>query len=200
MSGGLVRSIMNEIRAAEQYLVSPTNRDPGRIPCQRGLRLRVPVAIQPGLEGLTTGGRISINRLAAGQAQIEVAYSLAHALADIGRPGEALAMAASARVPTDTLLARSCRRCSNARSLEASSRSAALRADTQIKQRYMIAGFLLVAAVGIILTIMTVRSVLRDLGRLSAAAERFGAGDLRPVQMGSHADGGRTAGRIHERP
>jgi methyl-accepting chemotaxis protein len=32
---------------------------------------------------------------------------------------------------------------------------------------------------------MTVRSVTRDLGRLSAAAERFGAGDLRPVKLGN---------------
>jgi len=183
VSSGLVRAIMNEIRAAEQYLVFPTNRTREEFLASGDSAYAYQLAFSS-LEGLTPRARMSINRIAAQQAQIEVAYSLAHALADIGQPGEALAMAANAREPTDTMLAES-QALASSRSMEASSRSAALRSDTETKQRFMIAGFLAVAAIGIALTLMTVRSVLRDLGRLSAAAERFGAGDLRPVSMGT---------------
>ncbi len=180
---GLVRSIMNEIRSAEQYLILATSRAREEF-LSSGDSAYAYQSEFRSLAGLTTADRLSINRIAAQQAQIEVAYSLAHALADIGQPAEALAMAAKARGPTDTLLAE-LQTMANARNMEASSRSTAIRRDTTTKQRFMIGGFLAVAAIGIAVSIITVRSVSRDLGRLSAAAQRFGAGDLRPVNLGA---------------
>jgi hypothetical protein len=46
-----------------------------------------------------------INKIATEQAEIEVAYALAHALADLGRDAEARVRADRARAPADTLVA-----------------------------------------------------------------------------------------------
>jgi methyl-accepting chemotaxis protein len=182
-SSGLVRSIMNEIRAAELYLLSPTNRVRAEFLASSDSAYFHQSQFRD-LRGIPTEDRLTINRIAAGQASIEVVYSLAHALADLRRPGEALAMAASARMPTDTLLME-LQSLAIARSQSATVRSAELQEAARKRQRYMGVGFLVVVLVGILLTVSTVRSVSRDLSRLSTAAERFGAGDLRRMQIGT---------------
>ena len=103
LGNGLVSSVSSEIRSAEQYLARPN------------LRLRM-LTIEDGdsayayqrryrsLGSLTTADRYIVNKIAANQAQIEVAYAMAHALTDLGRPDEARRMADLARGPSDTLL------------------------------------------------------------------------------------------------
>jgi len=182
-SSGLVRSTMNEIRAAEQYLLSPTNRARAEFLASGDSAYFYQSQFRA-LRGIPTEERLTINRIAAGQANIEVVYSLAHALADLRRPGDALAMAESARLPTDTLLME-LQSLARARSQSATARTAELQEAARQRQLYMGAGFLVVVLIGVLLTVSTVRSVSRDLRRLSTAAERFGAGDLRPMKIGA---------------
>ena len=55
--------------------------------------------------GLSTQDRYITNKIAEEQATIEVSYSMAHALADLGRDAEARRFANAARAPADTLVA-----------------------------------------------------------------------------------------------
>jgi methyl-accepting chemotaxis protein len=182
-SNGLIRSIMNEIRAAEQYLLSPTNsaRDEFLISGDSAYFYQSQFRQ---LRGIPTEDQLAINKIAAGQANIEVLYSLAHALADLRQSAAALDMAASARMPTDTLLME-LQSLASARSRSATSRATELQEGARQRQLYMGIGFLLVAGLGVLLTATTVRWVSGDLRRLSTAAERFGAGDLRQMAVGA---------------
>ncbi|MDQ2670382.1 MAG: hypothetical protein M3Y31_07110, partial [Gemmatimonadota bacterium] len=104
LSNGLVSAMASEIRAAEQYLVSPVverraeflaNSDSSHA-FQRRYRE---------LGNLATADRYIVNKIADQQARVEVSYALAHAYTDIGETGRARAMAAAAQGPADTLLA-----------------------------------------------------------------------------------------------
>jgi hypothetical protein len=88
LSNGLIASLGSEIRSAEQYLLlrSPdlkqrfTEDGDSAYAYQRRFRT---------LAALTTSDRYIVNKIAANQAAIEVAYATAHALADLGRADEA---------------------------------------------------------------------------------------------------------------
>jgi methyl-accepting chemotaxis protein len=182
LGSGLVSSVASEIRSAEQYLVRPAGE----------LRVRVledgdsAYALQQryrGLASLTTTDRYIVNQIAENQAKIEVAYAMAHALTDVGRPDEARRYADLARSPSDTLL-----RDVRALSLAQTSRSMARAADLgrQADQRRQVLWLLFFVSlmVGTSIVFWTVRMVDRPLTQLVGAAERFGAGDLRPVRLG----------------
>ncbi|HET9727185.1 MAG TPA: hypothetical protein VFP28_09750, partial [Gemmatimonadales bacterium] len=103
LGNGLVSSVATEIRSAEQYLVRPSDRlraatiEEGDSAYAFQRRYR-------GLASLTTADRYIVNKIASNQAQIEVAYGMAHALTDLGRIDDARRMADRARAPADTLL------------------------------------------------------------------------------------------------
>jgi methyl-accepting chemotaxis protein len=182
VGSGLIASVIGEIRAAQQYLLTPSlelksefiaNGDSAYSE-QRQFR---------DLRSLGSEERVTLNRIADQQAEIEVAYALAHALADLGRSDAALAEARAARGPADSLVAM-------VRHLTTSQAAAAVtRAEqiqTQSKRNQLILGIalLLIIAGGIATILYTRQSVNVPLRRLVGAAERFGAGDLRPVQLG----------------
>ncbi len=183
VGNGLVRSVMNEIRAAEQYFVAPTSATRRRF-IQSGDSAYVYQSRFTALRGLPTEDRLRVNRIATLQAGIEVRYALAHALADIGATGEALDRAETARPITDSLVAE-LQQLVTARSQSASARSAVLRQDTRSRMMMLGGVFVAVLALGLVLANHMVRSVDSDLRSMAAAAERFGAGDLRPVNLGS---------------
>jgi methyl-accepting chemotaxis protein len=182
LGNGLVSAVASEIRSAEQYLVRPSER----------LRL---VALEEGdsayaiqrryraLASLTTADRYIVNKIAENQAQIEVAYALAHALTDLGRTDEARRQADRARGPADTLLGDV-----RALSLAQTNRSMARAADLQRQadQRRQTLWILFFASfiIAVWIAVWTVRMVDRPLTLLIGAAERFGGGDLRPVRLG----------------
>jgi methyl-accepting chemotaxis protein len=183
LSNGLVSAMASEIRAAEQYLVSPVverraeflaNSDSSHA-FQRRYRE---------LGNLATADRYIVNKIADQQARVEVSYALAHAYTDIGETGRARAMAAAAQGPADTLLA-DVRALSVAQTQRAIDRAAALRRDADKQRRALWAVAALVGLVGVGTGSVVVRGVKRPLSRLIAAADRFGSGDLRPVQLGA---------------
>ncbi|MGH7579961.1 MAG: methyl-accepting chemotaxis protein [Gemmatimonadales bacterium] len=183
LGSGLVASVAAEIRSAEQYLVRPGNR----------LRLQVleegdsAYALQRryrALGSLTTTDHYIVNQIAENQAKIEVAYAMAHALTDLERPDEARRYAELARSPSDTLM-RDVRALSLAQSSRSMGRAADLGRQADQRRQMLWLLFFVSLLVGITIVVWTVRMVDRPLTQLVGAAERFGAGDLRPVRLGT---------------
>ncbi|HWZ27654.1 MAG TPA: HAMP domain-containing methyl-accepting chemotaxis protein, partial [Gemmatimonadales bacterium] len=178
----LMMSVFGEIRAAEQYLNEPSlgaaadfhdNADSAYVEAKS----------QERLPGLTVDDRLAINRLEQLQAQIEVTYSLAHALRDLNRVPQASAEAAQARGPANqlTIVVRDLGARQADRSRQATDRLGQLAR----RMTLLLATVLLIAVVGGSLVGWgTLTMVEAPLRRLATAAERFGAGDLRPVSTG----------------
>jgi methyl-accepting chemotaxis protein len=182
LSNGLVASLSSEVRAAEQYLARPSEEvrrrfvDDGDSAYAYQRRYRT-------LNALTTSDRYIVNKIAANQAELEVAYATAHALADLGRGDEARRQADKARAPADTLLGdvRALTLAQNNRSL---ARANELREDSDRRRSVLWMLFFISLGIGIGTSVVTVRMVDRPLRRLIAAADQFGAGDLRQVKLG----------------
>jgi methyl-accepting chemotaxis protein len=181
-TNGLVTTLFEQIRAAEQYLTDGsldarnTFRAGGESAYSSQQRMQT-------VPDLTESDRVVVMQIGALQAQAEVLYSYAHAQQDLGRRSDAQAGAAMAREQADEMLRLvgllSRRQTTRA---EATGRSLALAAtDRELLVWTVLAvSMLLAAAVGI----ATLNSVERPLLRLVAAARRFGDGDLRPVTLG----------------
>ena len=182
LGNGLVSSVAFEIRSAEQYLVRPDERlsastiDEGDSAYIYQRRYRA-------LGSLTTADRYIVNKIAANQAQIEVAYGMAHALTDLGRVDEARRMADRARAPSDTLLD-DVRALGLAQTTRSVARASDLRRQADYRRQGLWGLFLASLLIGALTSFWTVRSVDRPLNQLIGAAERFGGGDLRPVELG----------------
>ncbi|HXF96738.1 MAG TPA: methyl-accepting chemotaxis protein [Gemmatimonadales bacterium] len=179
---GLVTTVFDEIRAAEQYLTTPAE----------DLRAQFQAAAEAAflyhrrlerLEAFAVEDRVALSRVKQLQSAIQVEYALAHALKDLGRAAEALAQSAATRQPAaelSTLVrALSARQADRAR--DANARLAALAGRRELLL-YVLLGFMV--TIGALLALATLRGVQGPLVRLVTAAERFGAGDLRPVTTG----------------
>ncbi|HEX6473455.1 MAG TPA: hypothetical protein VF114_00010, partial [Candidatus Limnocylindria bacterium] len=179
LGNGLVSSVASEIRSAEQYLVRPSDRlrastiEEGDSAYAFQRRYR-------GLASLTTADRYIVNKIASNQAQIEVAYGMAHALTDLGRVDEARHMADRARAPADTLLG-DVRALGLAQSTRSIARAGDLRRQAAARRSALWGLFLASLVLGALTSFWTVRSVDRPMTHLIGAAERFGGGDLRPI-------------------
>ena len=182
VGSGLVTSVLEEIRAAEQYLGSPGD-DP-----RREFQAAAEEAFQhqrrlDGLGGLTVEDRLTVNRVKQLHATIQTEYSIAHALRDLGRDQEAAARAAAVR-PQAAELTRLVRDLSQRQAQKAAKVAQRLSADAADRERKLWVFVVALVIAGFFLSRYTVQSVHGPLGRLVTAAERFGAGDLRPVTTG----------------
>mgnify|MGYP001553535986 CR=1 FL=1 len=84
---GLVASALDEVRAAEEYMVQPTSQ------VQRDYELagdsvNAVMTSYRRLSTLSTDDRYTLNEMANAQAEFDVDYALAHALVDLGRAPE----------------------------------------------------------------------------------------------------------------
>jgi methyl-accepting chemotaxis protein len=178
----LATTVFDEIRAAEQYLA-----EPGPAP-RTQFREAADAAFDytkrlEGLEGLTVEDRLTVSRLKQLQASIQVDYALAHALFDLGRAARARAQAATVREAAAELM-RLVRDLSTRQAAKAAASADRLNRQAR-RQEFTLAGVLLIVVMGGVLGSMrTLQAVQVPLGRLVTAAERFGAGDLRPVTTG----------------
>ena len=183
LGSGLVGAVLQEIRSAEQYLVEPNDRL-GREFRQNGDSAYAFQARFRRLAGLTQDERYAINQLADEQAAVEVQYAVAHALADLGRAPEARAMADKARGPADALT-RDVRNLTTTLSQQALASTDMIQREAKDRGTLLIIVALVAAGFGLLVSFFTLRSVRTPLKRLVAAADRFGAGDLRSVQLGA---------------
>jgi methyl-accepting chemotaxis protein len=182
LSNGLIASLSGEVRAAEQYLVLPSEAARRRF-IDEGDSAYVYQRRYRTLNALTTSDRYIVNKIAANQAQLEVSYAMAHALTDLGRADEARREAEHARAPADTLLA-DVRALALAQTNRSMVRAADLRREAGQRRSLLWLLLFVSLGVGAGISLQTVRWVDLPLRRLVAAADRFGAGDLRKVQLG----------------
>src|SRR3954471_8629663 len=182
LSNGLIASLSSEVRSAEQYVIRPSEVFRRRF-IEDGDSAYVYQRRYRTLNALTTSDRYIVNKIAANQAHLEVSYAMAHALTDLGRHDEARRQADHARAPADTLLG-DVRALALAQTNRAMVRATELRRNAS-DRRLMLWGLLFVSLVlGSATAILTVRWVDLPLRRLIGATDRFGAGDLRRVQLG----------------
>ncbi len=178
----LVGSAADQVRTGESYLNQPSPEfrvDFLRLgdsthSYRRRFRL---------LPGLTVEDQSALNRVETSQAKMEVAYAEAHALRDLGREQPALARAALARAPAESLIA-DVRTLTSRQQQRVSARIEALR--ERAGQREALVWLLFASAIvlGVGTAFVTVRSIDGPLQQLIDAARRFGAGDLRPTELG----------------
>ncbi|HEY6808823.1 MAG TPA: methyl-accepting chemotaxis protein, partial [Gemmatimonadales bacterium] len=179
---GIVTSVFTEIRSADQYLTQPAPE------AKQAFQSAADDAFQfeKGLEkltGLTVEDRLTVNRVKQLQASIQVDYSLAHALRDLGHTADATAQAAKIRGPAAELtqLVGSL----DSRQAERSVQAAARLSDLSRRRGLLLWLVLVVTVIGAtVIALFTLAAVEGPLRRLVTAAERFGAGDLRPVTIG----------------
>ncbi|HVH09735.1 MAG TPA: methyl-accepting chemotaxis protein [Gemmatimonadales bacterium] len=180
---GLVTSVLEEIRAAEQYLGTPSAE------ARQQFQSAAEEAFQhegelDALRNLAPEDRLTVNRLKQLHAAIETDYALAHALRDLGRDPEALARAAAVR-PRAAELTRLVRDLSRRQARRATRAAERLAAEASDRERKLWVFVVALVVAGAFLTRYTLQSVQGPLARLITAAERFGAGDLRPVTIGA---------------
>ena len=121
-----------------------------------------------------------IGVLAAIDAQLsdlEVKYTLAHRLADLGRTAESRAAAARAYAVVDPLLA-SINRLAQLKSRKVAAASTHLAAETRRRGSVMLGLIGLALVIGVTAVVLTVASVSRPLNALLAHADRLSHGDL----------------------
>ena len=177
--------ILNEIAAAEGYLAAPSEALAARFE-STGLETHAIRRHYGRLTALTPAQRVLVDSIGRLQARLEVDYSLAHALLDLGRETEARAAAERARAPAGAIT--EAIRGLSERSAEAAEN--ANRAFAQLARRNQIILFAALGTIllgGVIFSVVTLRAVESPLAKLVRAAERLGEGDLRPVDPGRMA-------------
>jgi len=182
IGSGLVTSVLEEIRAAEQYLATP-GTDARRLfdaSAEEAFDYERRLAA---LGGLVVEDRLAINRLRHLHATIETEYAIAHALTDLRRQAEAVARVSAVR-PQAAELTRLVRDLSRRQADKATQAAERLAADSIDRERKLWVLVVSLLLVGFFLSRYTLQSVQGPLGRLVTAAERFGGGDLRPVTTG----------------
>jgi methyl-accepting chemotaxis protein len=178
----LVGSAADQVRVGESYLNQPSKEvgleflrlGDSTHSYRRRFRL---------LPGLTADDQSALNRVETSQAQMEVAYAESHALRDLGQEVPALARAAQARAPAESLIA-DVRALTSRQQVRVAARIEALR--QRAGQREALVWLLFASAIilGVGTAFVTVRSIDGPLQHLIDAARRFGEGDLRPTELG----------------
>lgn len=183
ISTGLLTTVFSELRAALQYVSAPDPRARQEFESAADSAFALGRRLER-LGDLTVEDRLVVNRIKLLQSQIQVEYGLAHALRDLGRNAEAQSRTIAVQPSVNELL--QLVRGLSARQSEkggaAAERLALLAGRRELFLWLVLAVFV---ALGAVATMLTVKSVEGPLARLVTAAERFGAGDLRPVTSGA---------------
>jgi methyl-accepting chemotaxis protein len=182
VGSGLVAQSNAQIRTAEQYLMRPVDSLRGAFLDHGDEAYRLQRRYRD-LPTLVTADRVSLNRIADIQAQIEVAYARAFALLDLGRTDEARAAAEDARRPA-ARLTREVQQLTESQAQAAERSQERLQRETEQRRAILWLLFAAALALGLGTVLWVVRNLDRPLKRLVGAADRFGAGDLRPLDLG----------------
>jgi methyl-accepting chemotaxis protein len=181
LSSGLGASVTDEIRYAEQYLNGRSAEDAEQFERSAGEVARLQHRLAA-LGDLDPSEQRAATRIGTLQARVEVGYHYAHALADLGRPTEALAAAVAARAPADELVTEA-RTINAAQALRAESTAGRLAGEARRRLLIVLVVLAATALIGAFIAVAFYRSVDRPVRRLQEIAGSFGRGDLRPVQI-----------------
>lgn len=183
VSTGFLTTVFAELRAAEQYLSAPDDRVRAEFQNAADSAFQYEKRLER-LGDLAMEDRLVVNRIKLLQSSIQVDYALSHALRDLGRSAEAQTHVAAVRTSVSELsqLVRGLTARQAEKAGQVADRLALVAGRRQLFLWLVLAVFVALGAVG---SMLTVRSVETPLARLVTAAERFGAGDLRPVTTGA---------------
>ena len=183
VSTGLLTTVFAELRAAEQYLGAPDDRVRSEFQSAADSAFQYEKRLER-LGDLAMEDRLVVNRIKLLQSSIQVDYALAHAQRDLGRDAEAQTRVGAVRASVAELiqLVRGLSARQAEKAGQAAERLALVAGRRQLFLWLVLTVFIALGAVG---SMLTVRSVETPLARLVIAAERFGAGDLRPVTTGA---------------
>ena len=183
ISTGLLTTVFTELRAAVQYISTPTERARNEFQSAADSAFELDRRLEQ-IGDLTVEDRLVVNRIKLLLSSIQVDYALAHALRDLGRTGEAQARSSGVQTSVNELvqLVRGLTARQSEKAGQAAERLALLAGRRELFLWLVLAVFV---ALGAVATMLTVKSVEGPLARLVTAAERFGAGDLRPVTSGA---------------
>ncbi|HUH13635.1 MAG TPA: methyl-accepting chemotaxis protein [Longimicrobiales bacterium] len=176
LSSRLTAAVLDPIAVGEHYLVDAR---PGVAQEFKSLgfqahRLREEFTE---LAGLSPGQQVQLARISELHESLEVQYSLAHALHDVGRRDSAVASLAGVQ-PLVRELKERIRVLSSAQAADVAQAASVVQAQAVRGQFIMLMVLLVTIAVGIALTLATIKAINRPLSRLVVAANRMGEGDL----------------------
>lgn len=172
----LQMSILDQIAAGERYLVMADSGSVDRFR-RLGSQAHELRARYNQISGLTPEENMRVARIQDLHARLEVYYSLAHSLRDLGRTAAAVAMTEAA-APVLEQLTREIGALSAGERAKVGAAAIELRRDSAERQRYLIVLLVVTIAVASLMATRTLRAISRPLGRLVVAADRFGQGDL----------------------
>jgi methyl-accepting chemotaxis protein len=178
----LVSAVLNEIQSADHYLIAPDPASKREFIANGDSAYAAQERLRA-LSSLTDQDQREINQIAATQARLEVTFAQAHALSDIGRPDQARLVVSRASGATDSLVVQ-VRALGATRAVRSARRAEALQRRAGNFQILVFGASLVALLLGVGVAVWVMRAVDRPLARLIAAADRFGAGDLRPVNAG----------------
>ena len=182
----LVSAVLGEIRAAGQYLLTPNPAAKAEFIASGDSAYALQERLRS-LPHLDRDDRRLLNQIAATQANLEVTYATAHALADLGRTDDARLFGVQAGSGTDSLIA-AVQQLSRRQTTHAGERARAIKAQAEFHQKLLVVVALLALAVVSAAAITVTQMVDRQMKSLIEAADRFGSGDLRPLRLGAMPD------------
>lgn len=176
VGGRLEGTALEQLLAGEHYLVSGDSATALRFH-QLGMvvhDLSGQLAAEP---DLTSDEQMWVARIEDLHSQLEVEYSLAHAMSDLGEPFQAVERVQAAQ-PTVRQLVSLVRSLASDEAAKVSAAGDAVRHETEQRRLAMLAILVLTMGGGVLLILRTLRSLNRPLRVMVTAAERFGTGDL----------------------
>ena len=182
----LVSVVLGEIRAAGQYLLTPNPAAKAEFLTSGDSAYALQERLR-GLPHLDREDRRLLNQIAATQADLEVTYATAHALADLGRADQAQLHSVRAGSGTDSLIA-AVQQLSRQQTSHVGERARATKAQADFHQKLLLFGAFLALAVVSTAAVTVTRIVDRQMSSLIGAADRFGSGDLRALRLGVMPD------------
>ena len=182
----LVSVVLGEIRAAGQYLLTPNPAAKAEFLANGDSAYALQERLR-GLPHLDREDRRLLNQIAATQADLEVTYATAHALADLGRADQAQLHSVRAGSGTDSLIA-AVQQLSRQQTSHVGERARATKAQADFHQKLLLFGAFLALAVVSTAAVTVTRIVDRQMSSLIGAADRFGSGDLRALRLGVMPD------------
>ena len=172
----LESAVLDQIAQGERYLVSS---DPALATAfdDLGMQAHALRGEYASMVGLSEAEQKQLAAVDELHSRLEVEYSLAHALSDLGRP-EAALLRVSAGAPVLGQLKTLVRAISSAGAAKVQVAADEARGLAARRQIVLLVLLLASTGIGVFLILQTMSAINRPLQRLVVAADRFGGGDL----------------------
>jgi methyl-accepting chemotaxis protein len=167
---------LEQLIAGEHYLVSGDSATAVRFH-RLGMTVHDLSGQLASARDLSSDEQMWVARVEDLHSRLEVEYSLAHALSDLGEPFQAVERAQAAQ-PTLQQLVMLVRSLAADEAAKVSAAGDAIRHETQQRRLAMLLILVVSTGIGVLLIFRTLRSLNRPLRMMVTAAERFGTGDL----------------------